>query len=278
MLFLTRRPLASLTQQAAILCALCAGTAQGASFVSSFASCTAPGQNNQQGSATPGATSLASLSTCSATSTADWGILRGSSTTSAFDTGYGSYNSQFYIEYFLTNPALPANTQTTLIIPLDYHVNLGAGVGGTGNSSTGAVFTMYLDSAVNPFWLINFQTTSDIYGANICPSPAATFPRCNGNYMGTLAVNVPAVINGTLPNRFWITMVGSSFNPATSDASNTVTIGASTLAAGLTVSYPDISGNPLNLQNASSGVPEPAAVAMVGAALIAMSLRRRIAK
>lgn len=201
---------------------------------------------------------------------ADYGILRGSATNLASNNGYGSYNSQFYIEYFLSDPNLAANTPTTLVIPLDYHVILSAGP-----SPGAAGFTMYLDSAVNPFWLVNFQTTTDPYGANICPSPAATLPGCNGEYQGTLLVNVPAQINTNSPNRFWITMVGSVGNFATSDASNTVTIGASTLAAGLTVSYNDLSGNPLNLQNAPTGVPEPAAVGLVAAGLVALVVKRR---
>lgn len=251
---------------------LLTGTAAcGASFVSSTASCgTPPSQSSVQASLTPGVTSVASLATCSATAQANFGTLRGSAATSASDNSQGSYNSQFSIEYFLTDPNVGANTPTTLVIPLDYHVEIGAGLGT-------AAFVMFLDSNVSPFWLINLTSTGDPNGANICPSPAATLPRCNGNFAGTLSVSTPAVINSTLPNRFWITMYGVTYNVGTSDASNTVTIGSSTMPVGMTVSYHDLTGNPLNLQNASSGVPEPAALGLVAAALSAIVVKRRFA-
>jgi hypothetical protein len=260
--------------QAAFLCAFSTGIGGAASFTAATASCSTPSGNALQASTTPGVGVSATVPTCSAGAMADFGLLRGAATTSANDTSFGSYNSQFSIDYFLTNPNVGPNTPTTITIPLDYHVIIAAGAGGGSNQATIASFTMYLDSAVSPFWLINFQSTSDVFLPNICPSPSGPL-SCNGEYFGTLAVTAPAIFNSTGPNRFWITMNGYSFNPATSNASNTVTIGASFLPAGVTVSYSDLSGNPLNLQTAPTGVPEPGTMALAGAALVVLAAKRR---
>jgi len=229
------------------------------------------GPNSNGGSLTPGQAASASIANlCESWAIADYGVLK-TYTSASYDgniTGGGG-NSEAYsrLSFYLSDPNAIPNQTIQLTIPLQYHVTIVANDGsGAPNNSNGVSWIMALD--YSGFYLINLQSTTDIFGANACPSPGPTLPRCNGTYQGVLNIGFTAHLNAW--NTFDLRIGGGVFHSGLADASSTVTIGNTIIPNGVTFAYDGPSGNPMSFQYAvDSTVPEPATAALAALSLLA---------
>lgn len=205
--------------------------------------------------------------------TANYGVLQiGTSLLGGGGAYSGSTSAQYIINFSLSDPNLPANTPITLSVPVNYDVTLSVNGGGSGGSANGVDFALYLDSAVNPFWLYRVASSSDSSG-NICSNPAASLPSCNGRYVGTVTASLNTFINGGT-QRLWITANDqatlNSSGGASVDALHTVTLGSILLPNGVSYVYDSgITGNPANFTYATtpSPVPEPSGLMLMAGGL-----------
>jgi len=266
--------------------------AHGASVTAS-ASCSATPPNTTtvtQSTFTPLQVVNATLTTpslCSATASADFGILKIQSTTDSsdfqntFSGTIASAYANFRTEFYLYDSTLPANSTINLFVPVDWSVTLVANIAsGAPNLASGAAYGLSYDGVFNQVFL---STSSDVFGGNSCPAPVSTYPRCNGTYNGQTGTTWSFTVNGTGgPNSFTLWSNGRASN-ALMDSSNTTKIGSVILPSTMTFGYANgsagASGNGMNFGYAavSASAPEPSTLALSGATglLLLLAARRR---
>jgi len=246
--------------------------------------------NDFQQSGTPGQIVTASIpGQCAASASADFSVIKLDTATTEvgpFQPNQGVASAQLEVQFYLTNPSLPANTfipDPSIRIAFDVIIN--AAPGGSGGGRPGDVTFSGFDvrRTNDQVALFRIGSTSDVFGGNVCPSPLATYPQCNGHYTGFVDVPLtdPTRVNssgpgGIGPNTLRLSVHVQSNNSALTDAAHTVFFSGTTLPADTTVSYTDLSGNPLGLNAASTAVPEPGTVlpGLAGLAVI-LGLRGR---
>lgn len=223
-----------------------------ASTATSFAACGGGPQNLNvsSGSSTPGAgvqvTAPGPDPTCLSQTFADFGVLKVFDRSGATTNVTSSASSTFTIAFSLSDPAKPANTHITLTIPISYSVNVAAGPGPGSAGSTNAGFQLFFGGSST---LVGADSTSNIFGGNVCANPVNALPACDGLYQGIASAAIDAVINSTMGlNQFTLTLSGHATN-GNLDALHTVLIGGATnLPPGTSFAYDaGVTGNPLNL-------------------------------
>lgn len=236
------------------------------------------GPNSDGGSLTAGQAATASIANlCESWAIADYGVLK-TYTSASYDGnivgGGGSSEAYARLSFYLSDLNALPNQTIQLTIPIQYHVTLVANDGsGAPNNSNGVSWIMARD--YSGVYLVRLQSTTDVFGANLCPAPIATLPSCNGTYEGTINIGFTAYLNAW--NSFDLRIGGSVFHSGIADAANTVTIGNTILPNGVTFAYDGPSGNPMSFQYAvDSTVPEPATAALAAISLLAgLCVRRR---
>jgi hypothetical protein len=211
--------------------------------------------NDVHVSVTPGVGTSASSTHCTNLALADYGVLKVySNSNSPNGTSYNS--ASFGIDFFLSDPSLGANTQVSILVPIEYDFTLIAGQNGY------AEFSLTQDSITR---YVQYSSYDNPFGGNNCPNPAPTIPSCNGHYQGEFFLPMTALVNSTSANRF--SLIANSRSAAgISDAYNTILIGNTIIPSNLAFSYADLNGNPMNFQYAGitppPAIPEPATLSL----------------
>jgi len=222
--------------------------------------------NDVHVSVTPGVGTSASSTYCTNLALADYGVLKVfSNSTNRNSTSQNS--ASFGIDFYLSDPTLGANTQVTILVPIEYDFTLLAGTSGY------AEFSLTQDSITRYVQYSSYDNPG--FGGN-CPNPAPTIPSCNGRYTGEFFLPMTALVNSTSANRFSLIANSRSAN-GTSDAYHTILIGNTIIPSNLAFSYADLNGNPMNFQYAGitpPAVPEPASLSMSAIGLGMMLVRR----
>jgi hypothetical protein len=224
--------------------------------------------NDIHASSTAGVGTSASSTNCVNQALADYGVLKVySNSTNSNTTSQNS--ASFGIDFFLTDPSLAANTQVTLLIPIEYDFSLAAGTRGY------AEFSLTQDSITR---YVQYSSYDNPFGGNNCPNPAPTIPSCNGTYRGEFFLSMTALVNSTSANTFSL-IADSRAAAGISDAYHTILIGSTIIPSNLAFSYSDVNGNPMNFQYAGvtppPAVPEPATLSLSVIGL-GMMLSRKI--
>jgi hypothetical protein len=249
---------------AAVVGVCLAAPAAHASAVLSYTECIASVYLDSDSSVVAGQTVSSSATNCFASASSDFGVLKAyASSTDGNTSAKGT--ASWSIDFMLMDPTLGANTPTTIFVPIDYDYALSA--------NSGASFARFGMTQDYITYYASYSSSGSPFGGNTCPSPVGV-PGCNGLYEGTVLIPVPALVNTTGPNRFFLTIAAEAAAGVT-DAFNTITIGNVILPDSMIFSYPDLPGNPMNFGRQPS-VPEPATATLVlGGALIAAFGRRR---
>ena len=202
---------------------------------------------------------------------ATFGLIRAASLSSNPD-GNGAASAQFDVDFMLSANA-------TLTIGFHYDVNLILDYPGSASYKFGVATTSTANTIVDPggtawTYLAIGGTTGGLGDdhADFCPefSGLQTTGTCAFHHGDTGQLFVPLLAG---PNHLEVAMFTSATKGGSADGFNTGLISGITVPDGVTFTYTDLSGNPLNV-HAASAVPEPASFGLIGAAMIAIGALR----
>jgi hypothetical protein len=180
-------------------------------------------------------------------------------------SGTGAATSQWLVHFGLGGA--PSGTQVDLTLTMNYDVFISAG---SNNSESG--FEMYPGANTLAAFLI--RTTTDGLGDTCSDRPGFTAQgACSGMHQGSWSWVIPATVGSD--NILTFTADAGVYGTGLVDAYHTATVQSIVVPDGITWSYPNLGGNPLNFESESTTVPEPSALGELGLGIILIGVVRR---